>query len=263
MGSKTTKLLLLDSLLQEKMPEVGNKLPAVPETILKRRKRQAENRAIRVKEGIKAKVDRKAKRVDIFKRAEKYAKEYQDQERDEIRLKREAKKAGNFYVPADPKLAFIMRIRGINQVSPKVKKVLQLFRLRQINNGVFIKLNKATINMLRICEPYITWGTPNLKSVRELVYKRGFVKVEGNRTPITSNDIIEKALGKFGIICVEDLIHEIMSVGPNFKYASNFLWPFKLNTPTGGWRKKVNHFVEGGDFGCREDKINELLKKMI
>ena len=44
------------------------------------------------------------------------------------------------------KLTFIF-----SQVSPKVKKVLQLFRLRQINNGVFIKLNKATINMLRIC----------------------------------------------------------------------------------------------------------------
>merc|ERR1712003_17455 len=71
---------------------------------------------------------------------------------------------GNFYVPADAKLAFVCRIRGINQVSPKVRKVLQLFRLRQINNGVFIKLNKATINMLRICEPYITWGAPNLKS---------------------------------------------------------------------------------------------------
>jgi len=115
----------------------------------------------------------------------------------------------------------------------------------------------------RFLEPYITWGTPNLKSVRELIYKRGFVKVDGNRTPITSNEIIEGKLGKFGIICVEDLIHEILNVGPNFKYASNFLWPFKLNTPTGGWRKKVNHFVEGGDFGCREDKINELLKKMI
>jgi len=37
------------------------------------------------------------------------------------------------------------------QVAPKVRKVLQLFRLRQINNGVFMKLNKATINMLRIC----------------------------------------------------------------------------------------------------------------
>merc|ERR1719283_384534 len=127
------------------------KLPAVPETILKRRKRQAENRALRAKEAVKA------KRVEIFKRAEKFAKEYQDQERDEIRLRREARKAGDYYVPGDPKLAFVMRIRGINQVSPKVKKVLQLFRPRQINNGVFVKLNKATINMLRICEPYITW----------------------------------------------------------------------------------------------------------
>ena len=83
---------------------VEGKLPAVPETILKRRKRQAENRALRAKEAVKSKVGhclvlsilftmicisgqvaRKAKRADIFKRAEKFAKEYQDQERDEIR----------------------------------------------------------------------------------------------------------------------------------------------------------------------------------
>jgi len=102
-----------------------------------------------------------------------------------------------------------------------------------------------------------------LKAVRDLIYKRGHVKIDGNRTAITSNDIIESKLGKFGIICVEDLIHEIITVGPKFKYASNFLWPFKLNNPTGGWRKKTNHFVEGGDFGNREDKINDLLKKMI
>lgn len=238
------------------------KLPCVPETILKRRKRQAEKRALRAKEDLKAKVERKAKRVEMFKRAEKYAKEYQDQDREEIKLRRDARKEGNYYVPGEPKLAFVVRIRGINQVAPKVRKTLQLFRLRQINNGVFIKLNKITLKMLRICEPYITWGSPNLKSVREVIYKRGHVKLNKNRTAITSNSLIEKGLGRFGMICVEDLIHEIFTVGPNFKYASNFLWPFKLNNPTGGWRKKVNHFVEGGDFGCREDKINGLLKKM-
>merc|ERR1711951_205558 len=230
--------------------------PAVPETLLKKRKRAAESRALRAKEALKSKVTKKTKKVEVFKRAEKYCKEYRTKELDELRLKREAKKEGNFYVPAEPKLAFVIRIRGINQVAPKVKKVLQLFRLRQINNGGFIKLNKATTNMLRICEPYIAWGTPNLKSVRELIYKRGYGKVDGNRTAITSNSIVENSLGKFGIICVEDLIHEILTVGPNFKYASNFLWPFKLNNPTGGWRKKTNHFVEGGDFGNREDKIN-------
>merc|ERR1712150_343845 len=161
------------------------------------------------------KQERRKKRVDIFKRAEKYVKEYKNKERDEIRLAREAKKEGNYYVPSEPKFAFVIRIRGINQVAPKVKKVLQLFRLRQINNGVFINLNQATINMLRICEPYITWGPVNLKSIRELIYKRGFIKVDGKRTPITSNDLVESTLGRHGIICVEDMIHEIATVGPN------------------------------------------------
>jgi hypothetical protein len=53
--------------------------------------------------------------------------------------------------------------------------------------------------------------------------------------------------GKYGIICMEDLIHEVITVGPNFKQASNFLWQFKLNTPNGGWRRKYNHFNDGGD----------------
>lgn len=70
-------------------------------------------------------------------------------------------------------------------------------------------------------------------------------------------------VGKEDLICIEDLAHEIYNVGPNFKKATNFLWPFKLNNPTGGWTKKTNHFVEGGDFGNREDQINGLLAKMI
>nr|QBH74300.1 60S ribosomal protein L7 [Eurycantha calcarata] len=238
-------------------------LPVVPESILKRRKRRDVTKLEQIKRAIKRRALLHKKRKDIFKRAEKYVQEYRKRERDELRLAREAKKQGNYYIPGEPKLAFVIRIRGVNQVAPKVRKVLQLFRLRQINNGVFIKLNKATINMLRICEPYVTWGIPNLKSVRELVYKRGFAKIKGQRIPITSNELIEKKLRKMNIICVEDLIHEIFTVGSNFKYASNFLWPFKLNTPTGGWRKKTNHYVEGGDFGNREDKINELLRRMV
>jgi hypothetical protein len=105
--------------------------------------------------------------------------------------------------------------------------------------------------MLRICEPYITWGYPNLKSVRDLIYKRGFAKARGRRIPLTSNDIIERKLGKYlenvnlsdstvkpflnilgsgNVICMEDLVHSIFTVGNNFKHASNFLWPFKVIT---------------------------------
>eukprot|EP00455_Lapot_gusevi_P026640 TRINITY_DN2809_c0_g2_i1.p1 TRINITY_DN2809_c0_g2~~TRINITY_DN2809_c0_g2_i1.p1 ORF type:complete len:118 (+),score=45.92 TRINITY_DN2809_c0_g2_i1:840-1193(+) len=116
--------------------------------------------------------------------------------------------------------------------------------------------------MLRLVEPYIAYGYPNLKSVRELIYKRGYGKVNGQRVALTSNGIIEKALGSKGIICVEDLIHEIFTCGPNFKYANNFLWPFKLSSPLGGLKKKGTHFVEGGDCGNREEKINFLIRQM-
>jgi large subunit ribosomal protein L7e len=101
-----------------------------------------------------------------------------------------------------------------------------------------------------------------LKTVKELVYKRGFAKINGQRIPITDNSIIEQHLGKHGIICVEDLIHEIFTVGPHFKEANKFLWPFKLTTPKGGFSKVTNHYNEGGDFGNREDQINKLVRRM-
>ena len=44
------------------------------------------------------------------------------QEKDLIRLKREAKKKGGFYVEDEAKLAFVVRIRGINDMHPKVLK---------------------------------------------------------------------------------------------------------------------------------------------
>ncbi|XP_076325899.1 ribosomal protein L7 isoform X2 [Tachypleus tridentatus] len=245
------------------MAKEAKKVPQVPESLLKKQKKRLELKAKALDNAIKQKKIRRAKRKEIFQRAMKYAKEYKSMERSVIHLKRMAKKQGNFYVPAEAKLAFVIRIRGINGVSPKPRKILQLFRLRQINNGVFVKLNKATINMLRIIEPYIAWGYPNLKSVRELCYKRGFGRIDRRRIPITENSIIEKCLGKYGIMCMEDLIHEIYTIGPNFKKATNFLWHFKLNTPLGGWRKKTTHFVEGGDFGNREDQINPLLRRMI
>ncbi|CAB3994082.1 60S ribosomal L7 [Paramuricea clavata] len=242
--------------------ETSNKLPTVPETVLKKRKRLEQIKASRAKALLAQKKANKDKRKVIFKRAEQYVKEYRQKERDEIRLRRMGNQFGNFYVSAEAKLAFVIRIRGINGVSPRVRKILQLFRLLQINNGVFVKLNKATLNMLNIIQPYIAFGYPNLKSVRELIYKRGFVKINKQRIPITENALIEQQLGKFGIICIEDLIHEIFTIGPHFKEANNFLWPFKLSNPTGGLRKKRNHFVEGGDFGNREEKINALIRQM-
>jgi len=235
----------------------------VPETLLKKRKSQEKAREARTAELEKKKKANKEKRGVIFKRAETYVKEYREAEREKIRLARLSKQEGSFYVPAEPKLVFVIRIKGINKIAPKPRKILQLLRLLQINNGVFIRLSKATSEMLTIVNPYIAFGYPNLKSVRELIYKRGYGKIDKQRIPLTDNQLIEDNLGKYGMVCMEDLIHEIYTVGPNFKQASNFLWPFKLSNPNGGFRaRKFKHYIEGGDLGNREDNINALIKQM-
>lgn len=39
---------------------------------------------------------------------------------------------------------------------------------------------------------FVTYRYPNLKTIRELIYKRGYGKVDRRRTPLTDNSIIEE-----------------------------------------------------------------------
>jgi large subunit ribosomal protein L7e len=87
-----------------------------------------------------------------------------------------------------------------------------------------VKLNKATVQLLRLVEPYVTYGYPSNEIISKLIYKRGYGKVNGSRIPLQNNEVIEKCLGKYGIICMEDLVHEIITAGPHFKEANSFLW---------------------------------------
>lgn len=236
--------------------------PYVPESTLKKQKAQA---AISVKRAAARAASMKgarAARAVAFRNARKYAAEYANAEQQLIRLKRQAKNNGCFYKPEEPRVMLVVRIRGINRMAPKTKKILQLFRLRQIHNAVFVKVNKATLNMLRLVEPYVTYGPPTVKTVRELIYKRGHGKVEKQRIPLSCNKVVAQQLGTKGISCVEDLIHEIYTVGEHFKEANNFLWPLKLSSPLGGYTDKGTHFSEGGDAGNRAELINAFVSRM-
>eukprot|EP00178_Gracilaria_changii_P019360 TRINITY_DN56179_c0_g1_i1.p1 TRINITY_DN56179_c0_g1~~TRINITY_DN56179_c0_g1_i1.p1 ORF type:complete len:243 (-),score=38.96 TRINITY_DN56179_c0_g1_i1:24-752(-) len=241
---------------------MSEKKASVPESLLLRRKNTARLRAVKQKQLTELKKARKTNRLVAFKRAEKYVKEYRDLQKNEIRVRRIARRTGSFYLEPEAKLAFVIRIRGIIGLSPRTRKILQLLRLRQIHNGVFVRLTHATLQMLRLVEPYIAYGYPSLKSVRELVYKRGFAKFNGQRKPLTDNSMIVEKLSKLGIVCVEDVIHELYTVGPAFKQVNKFLWPFKLSSPKGGFQDIGRGFTDRGDAGNHEQHINALIKKM-
>lgn len=194
---------------------------------------------------------------------EKWWNEYENAQKDLIKKKREAKEAGSIFVEDAPKFFLVIRTKGLNRIEPKAKKILRLFRLLQINNAVFVRNTKATLNMLRVIEPWVTYGNPSRRTVHHLIYKRGFGKIDGKRIPFTTNEVVEKGLGQFGIKCVEDLLHEIYTVGEHFKEANNFLWPFQLRPAKGGLENVRHSYLNGGTFGPRDEFINEFAQRMI
>merc|ERR1719197_2135097 len=243
---------------------MAKKARVIPENILKKQARDAKLLKARKDKRAADKKDRTAARKTAAENAEKYYNEYNTADAALVKAKRDAKAAGTFFVEAEPKVAFVIRIKGINKLAPKPKKILQLLRLRQLHNGVFVKLNKATWNMIRMIEPFVTYGFPSRATISNLIYKRGYGKIDRCRIPLTDNAVVAKQLGKSGIACVEDLIHEITTCGPKFKEANNFLWPFKLSSPLGGFEIKRHSFAQGyGAFGNREELINALVKKMM
>jgi len=248
-------------LIQADQPVDG---AAVPEMVQLKLKREAGLAEEKQKAVAVAKKEDEEKREALRLRTEKYYQEYEEERQTLINMRREAKLGGNFFFEPEPKLIFIVRISGIMAKAPKPRKVMQLLRLKQINNGVFVKANKPILNMLKVINPFVTFGYPNLKTIRELVYKRGYGKVNKQRIPLSDNAVISENLGQYGIHGIEDLIHEIYTVGPNFKQANNFLWPFKLQAPRGGFKCKRHGYCEqkGGDWGNREEEINKLIRRM-
>merc|ERR1712183_383676 len=179
------------------------------------------------------------------------------------RKTRAAAANGEIFCPAEEQVYLCVRIKGTMKAGPKERLILRLLRLRQINNAVFLKVNMATKNMLVRVQQYVMWGFPNRKTVSDMLYKRGYGKVNGQRVRLSNNFIVEDNLSKYDCVCMEDVATRIVSCGKNFKEVNNFLWPFKLKTPKGGYERKTKSYLNRGTFGNRESRINQMVRKMI
>ncbi|XP_067097608.1 60S ribosomal protein L7-like 1 [Osmerus mordax] len=243
-------------------PEVKRVIKLVPENLLKKRKAYQAIKATQAKLALLEKRKVCKGKPLKFKRLEDFLKESHRKHRDETRINRAHRRPAAPLPPAKNRLAFAVRIREIKGVSPRVMKVVQMLRLRKIFSGAFVRVNKTSMAMLKMVEPYVAWGFPNLKSVRELILKRGQAKVNRKKVPLTDNTLIEKHLGQHGIICLEDLIHEVYSVGRHFRTVNTFLWPFRLSVARHAARDKAGLLKDIGNPGYRATDINSIIRQL-
>ncbi|KAI9274335.1 ribosomal protein L30, ferredoxin-like fold domain-containing protein [Phascolomyces articulosus] len=248
----------------------------VPETLLKKRKVNerlaAENARKRAEE---RKARQRASRRQVFKRADEFVKEFKTKEYEQGRIRRMAMqhkrntgKNKNPLLEGDEDksniVVLVIRTRNSHNIHPKVKKTLKKMRLHQENDAVFLRLDGMTRKNLKVVLPYVKFGSANLNTVRELLVKRGHAMISGHRKPISDNTMIEEQLGEQGIICVDDIIHELVTCGENFDKVNQFLCPFKLNKQMGRWREKRLKEYSAKEDGeeVSEIDVNQLVETL-
>lgn len=211
---------------------VPNKLPGKTVSVLAHRKRRILQDKATLEQKKKLKTERiaKTRQHHKFRRAESFVMNYLKAERTANRIKHTLRTTNicdtNDSSKINQKLLLVMRHAGKKIFDETTNKIMRTLKMTSRHNAVFLENTKENQILLKVIEPFVVFGYPSIATIRELIFKKGFAKIDGKKTPIQSNTMIEEQLGDKGIICLEDIIHEIFTVGPNFNAVTDFLCQF-------------------------------------
>ena len=147
-----------------------------------------------------------------------------------------------------------IRVRGKVNVSPRIKKTLELLRLDRVNHLALVK--KEQKGMLQKAQSFITFGEINEETLALTVKKRG--RLPGNKK-ISKDFLKEKKIASF-----EELAKSIIE-GKTRLEDFGIKPILRLSPPKKGYERagiKKSYSV-GGALGYRASDINKLVKRMI
>lgn len=150
----------------------------------------------------------------------------------------------------------VVRVRGIVNIKPDIKKTLQYLNLTRVNHCVLIEETQSAKGMLQVAKDYITWGEVSKDTISKLLEKRG--KLPGDK-PLTEDHI--KSATSFKDM--ESLAKAIADNKLKLKEIPDVKPVFRLHPPLKGLEGIKRSYVNKGALGYRGEHINHLLEKMI
>lgn len=150
----------------------------------------------------------------------------------------------------------VVRVRGIINVKPDIKKTLQLLNLTRVNHCVLIDESKISKGMLQIAKDYVTWGEVKKETVTSLLKQRG--KLTGDK-PLTDDHV--KSVTSYKTI--DDLSDALMNKKIKINEIPEMKKVFRLHPPKRGLEGIKRSFVNKGALGYRGKHIETLLERMI
>ncbi|MBI2523405.1 uL30 family ribosomal protein [Candidatus Woesearchaeota archaeon] len=137
----------------------------------------------------------------------------------------------------------IVRVRGVTGIKHPIDDTLNKLRLYRKNYCVVVPKNQIYIGMINKVKDYVTWGEVGEETYKTLLDER--------KEAFKGRDSDSK--GKINY----EKFSEI-----DGKKIKKF---FRLNSPRKGYGRMgiKTPFINGGALGYREDKINDLIMRMI
>jgi len=160
-------------------------------------------------------------------------------------------------------MVFCIRICDDTGLPTRVKRLLQELRLKKIHAGVFIRYTPKNRTKLHLLEPFVVYGPPTEAVIQDLLTRRGHAWINEERVPLSDNVMVEKALGKHNILCIEDLVHELTSAGDLFGVASKFLCPFSLEDAKTYFERQTLKVKNGKEYGDQGENINDYIQQVL
>jgi len=150
----------------------------------------------------------------------------------------------------------IIRVRGIVNVNPDIKRTLKLLRLTKVNHCTLIEENKVYKGMLQKVKDYTTWGEIDKEILPKLMEFRGMIVGDKQIT----EEYIKSATS---YNTFEKLSQAILDNKFKYKEIPDVKPLFRLSPPKKGYEGIKRSFKNGGALGYRGKEINKLIGRMI
>ncbi|CCW69136.1 unnamed protein product [Phytomonas sp. Hart1] len=227
----------------------------VKETILLQRKSVEQLRADRVlrrdklkaqRERRKAKIDTKRKKklttkkfisaqtiLKSAQRKERQGKQFRKiGEKVKGREKRSDKKRFQTYLN-DSRVVLLVRAKG-SQIPPEVTAAFHSIGLQKLYAARLMYAgNPHTHKLIKQLQPFCIFGHPDREQLDALLRTRGCIYNPETKTRrfISSNLLIERALGAYGVLCIEDIIDTIANRTESTAEVLKRIGPFDFHPP--------------------------------
>jgi large subunit ribosomal protein L30 len=150
----------------------------------------------------------------------------------------------------------IIRVRGIINVNPDIKRTLKLLRLTKVNHCTLLEENKVYKGMLQKVKDYTTWGEIDKEILPKLMESRGMIVGDKQIT----EEYIKSATS---YNTFEKLSQAILDNKFKYKEIPDVKPLFRLSPPKKGYEGIKRSFKNGGALGYRGKEINKLIGRMI